>query len=45
MTLMPGKMQSAYRPGHSIETALSFDFDNDLLAVDKGKEAVLILLD
>ena len=40
-----GKMQSAYRPGHSIETALLRVYNDMLLAVDKGKEVVLILLD
>ena len=40
-----GKMQSAYRSGHSIETALLRVYNDLLLAVDKGKEAVLILLD
>ena len=40
-----GKMQSAYRPGHSIETALLRVYNDLLLAVDKVKEAVLILLD
>ena len=37
-------MQSAHRPGHSIETALLRVYNDLLLAVDKGKEAVLILL-
>ena len=40
-----GKMQSAYRPGHSIETALLRVYNDMLLAVDKGKEVVLIRLD
>ena len=40
-----GKMQSAYRQGHSIETALLRVYNDMLLAVDKGKEVVLILLD
>ena len=38
-------MQSAYRQGHSIETALLRVYNDMLLAVDKGKEVVLILLD
>lgn len=40
-----GKMQSAYRPCHSTETALLRVYNDLLLAVDKGEEAVLILLD
>ena len=40
-----GKMQSAYRSGHSIETALLRVYNDLLMAVDKGKEAVLVLLD
>ena len=38
-------MQSTYRQGHSIETALLRVYNDMLLAVDKGKEVVLILLD
>ena len=40
-----GKMQSAYRSSHSIETALLRVYNDLLLAVDQGNEAVLILLD
>ena len=39
------KMQPAYRPCHSIETALLREYNDLLLAVDQGTEAVLILLD
>ena len=39
------KMQSAYRSCHSIETALLRVYNDLLLAVDQGNEAVLILLD
>lgn len=38
-------MQSAYRSSHSIETALLRVYNDLLLAVDQGDEAVLILLD
>ena len=38
-------MQSAYRSHHSIETALLRVYNDLLIAVDKGKEAILILLD
>ena len=38
-------MQSAYRPFHSTETAL-LKVQNDILTgLDKGKEALLVLLD
>ena len=38
-------MQSAYRRNHSVETAL-LGFSNDLLlTIDKGLEAILLLLD
>ena len=40
-----GKMQSAYPQAHGIETALLRVYNDMLLAVDKGKEIVLILLD
>ena len=40
-----GKTQSAYRSCHSIETALLRVYNDLLLAVDQGNEAVLILLD
>ena len=40
-----GKMQSAYRPCFSTETALLRVYNDLLLAVDIGNEAVLILLD
>jgi len=40
-----GKMQSAYRTAHSTETALLRVFNDLLNAVDKGHEAVLVLLD
>ena len=36
-------MQSAYRSCHSIETALLRVYNDLLLAVDQGNEAVLIL--
>ena len=36
--------QSAYRPGHSNETAL-LNVVNDVLAMDEGKLSVLVLLD
>ena len=36
--------QFAYRPGHSIKTAL-LKIVNDLLAMDEGKLSVLVLLD
>ena len=39
------EMQSAYRQFHSTETALIRVFNDVLLAVDKGHEAVLVLLD
>ena len=39
------KMQSAYRSCHSIETALLRVYNDLLLTVDQGNEAVLILLD
>ena len=40
-----GNIQSAYRSGHSIKAALLRVYNDLLLAVDKGKEAVLVLLD
>ena len=42
--LLP-EMQSAYRQFHSTETALIKVFNDVLLAVDKGQEAVVVLLD
>ena len=39
------KMQSAYRPCYSTETALLRAYIDLLLAVDKSDEAVLILFD
>ena len=39
------KMQSAYRPCYTTQTALLRAYNDLLLAVDKGNEAVLILLD
>ena len=39
------KMQSAYRHYHSTETTLVKVFSDVLLALDKGQEAVLVLLD
>ena len=38
-------MQSAYRHFHSTETALTRVFNDVLLAIDKGQEAVVVLLD
>ena len=38
-------MQSAYRSGHSAETALLRVYNDLLLAVDKEKDAILVLLD
>jgi hypothetical protein len=38
-------LQSAYRPGHSIETALVKVFDDILCAVDSKKCVLLVLLD
>ena len=38
-------MQSAYRPKHSVETALLNDYNDVLVAIDNGMEAALILLD
>ena len=38
-------MQSAYRSFHSTETALVKVMDDLLLAVDKGDEAILVMLD
>ena len=40
-----GQMQFAYRPCYSTETALLRVYNDLLVAVDKGDEAVLILLD
>ena len=37
--------QSAYRPGHSIETAIFKVVNDILLAIDEGKLSVLVLLD
>ena len=39
------KTQSAYRAHHSCETALIRVINDILLALDKGNEAVLLLLD
>ena len=38
-------MQSAYRPGHSTETALLHVYNNILRAVDEQKAVALVLLD
>ena len=38
-------MQSAYRENHSTETALLKVYNDILLALDKGQEAILLLLD
>ena len=38
-------MQSAYRPGHSTETALFHVHNNILRAVDEQKAVALVLLD
>ena len=38
-------MQSAYRPGHSTETALLHAHNNILVAVDEQKAVALVLLD
>ena len=38
-------MQSAYGHFHSTETALTRVFNDVLLAIDKGHEAVIVLLD
>ncbi len=38
-------MQSAYRPHHSTESALLRVYNDVLCALDKGKEALLVLLD
>ena len=38
-------MQSAYRPDHSVESALLRVYNDTLIAVDGGQEVVLILLD
>ena len=40
-----GRSQSAYRKKHSVETAMLRIFNDLLLAVDKGQEAVIVLLD
>ena len=40
-----GNTQSAYRSNRSVETALVRVYNDLLLAIDKGKEAMLILLD
>jgi hypothetical protein len=38
-------MQAAYRANHSTETALTRVYNDILLAVDKGQEVILVLLD
>ena len=38
-------MQSAYRDGHSTETALLKVYNDILIALDKGQEVILVLLD
>ena len=38
-------MQSAYRPAHSVESALLKVYNDTLVAIDSGKEVALILLD
>ena len=38
-------MQSAYRSGHSTETALLKVYNDILIALDKGQEVILVLLD
>ena len=40
-----GEMQSAYRVHHSTETALLRVCNDLLLTIDKGEEAILVLLD
>ena len=40
-----GKMQSAYRPKHSTETALLKIQNDVLMSLDQGQEVVLVLLD